>query len=102
MKRAASQLPQLIRKKMTRNAYLDSGTVLNDILGCSRRMNLLPTQPLWNRTLAGGPGVQDLATRAWNLTVALLYEFRGLYNGSPAHLMLVESAFAEVGMEQFR
>lgn len=37
-------------------------------------MNLLPTQLMWNRTLAGGPGVQDLATRAWNLTVALLYK----------------------------
>jgi hypothetical protein len=37
-------------------------------------MNLLPTQLLWHRTLAGGPGVQDLATRAWNLTVALLYK----------------------------
>jgi hypothetical protein len=37
-------------------------------------MGLLPTQLMWHRTLAGGPGVQDLATRAWNLTVALLYK----------------------------
>jgi hypothetical protein len=37
-------------------------------------LNLLPTQLLWHRTLAGTRGVQDLATRAWNLTVALLYK----------------------------
>jgi len=37
-------------------------------------MSLLPTQLVWNRTLSGGPGVQDLATRAWNLSVALLYK----------------------------
>ncbi|MBS1841513.1 MAG: hypothetical protein JSS69_15060 [Acidobacteria bacterium] len=37
-------------------------------------LNLLPTQLLWHRTLAGTKGVQDLATRAWNLTVALLYK----------------------------
>jgi hypothetical protein len=37
-------------------------------------LNLLPTQLMWNRTLSGGAGVQDLATRAWNLTVALLYK----------------------------
>jgi hypothetical protein len=37
-------------------------------------LDLLPTQLMWNRTLSGGAGVQDLATRAWNLTVALLYK----------------------------
>jgi len=37
-------------------------------------LDLLPTQLLWHRTLAGARGVQDLATRAWNLTVALLYK----------------------------
>ena len=37
-------------------------------------MHLLPTQLLWHRTLAGTRGVQDLATRAWNLSVALLYK----------------------------
>ena len=36
-------------------------------------MNLLPTQLMWHRTLAGTAGVQDLATRAWNLSVALLH-----------------------------
>jgi len=39
-------------------------------------MHLLPTQLLWHRTLAGTRGVQDLATRAWNLSVALLYKAR--------------------------
>lgn len=39
-------------------------------------MHLLPTQLLWHRTLAGTKGVQDLATRAWNLSVALLYKAR--------------------------
>jgi hypothetical protein len=37
-------------------------------------LNILPTQLLWHRTLAGTRGVQDLATRAWNLTVATLYK----------------------------
>lgn len=37
-------------------------------------LDLLPTQLLWHRTLAGTGGVQDLATRAWNVTVALLYK----------------------------
>lgn len=37
-------------------------------------LDMLPTQLLWHRTLAGTRGVQDLATRAWNLTVALLYK----------------------------
>jgi hypothetical protein len=37
-------------------------------------LDLLPTQLLWHRTLAGTRGVQDLATRAWNLSVALLYK----------------------------
>ena len=37
-------------------------------------LDLLPTQLLWHRTLAGTRGVQDLATRAWNITVALLYK----------------------------
>jgi hypothetical protein len=37
-------------------------------------LELLPTQLLWHRTLAGTRGVQDLATRAWNLSVALLYK----------------------------
>jgi hypothetical protein len=39
--------------------------------GC---LNLLPTQLIWHRTLAGTKGVQDAATRAWNLSVALLYK----------------------------
>src|ERR1041385_7407465 len=36
-------------------------------------LKLFPTQLMWHRTLAGSPGVQDMATRAWNLIVALLY-----------------------------
>jgi len=40
----------------------------------ARCLDLLPTQLLWHRTLAGTRGVQDLATRAWNLSVALLYK----------------------------
>jgi hypothetical protein len=39
-------------------------------------MQFLPTQLLWHRTLAGTRGVQDLATRAWNLSVALMYKAR--------------------------
>jgi hypothetical protein len=39
-------------------------------------MQYFPTQLLWNRTLAGTRGVQDLATRAWNLSVALMYKAR--------------------------
>jgi hypothetical protein len=39
-------------------------------------MQYLPTQLLWNRTLSGTKGVQDLATRAWNLAVALMYKAR--------------------------
>lgn len=39
-------------------------------------MQYLPTQLLWHRTLAGTRGVQDLATRAWNLSVALMYKAR--------------------------
>jgi hypothetical protein len=37
-------------------------------------LHSLPTQLLWHRTLAGTKGVQDLATRAWNLSVALMYK----------------------------
>jgi hypothetical protein len=37
-------------------------------------LDLVPTQLIWHRTLAGTRGVQDLATRAWNLAVALLYK----------------------------
>lgn len=37
-------------------------------------LHTLPTQLLWHRTLAGTKGVQDLATRAWNLSVALMYK----------------------------
>ena len=37
-------------------------------------LQTLPTQLLWHRTLAGTKGVQDLATRAWNLSVALMYK----------------------------
>lgn len=37
-------------------------------------LNLIPTQLMWHRTLAGTLGVQDLATRAWNLVIALLYK----------------------------
>ena len=37
-------------------------------------LNLLPTQLIWHGTLAGTLGVQDLATRAWNLVIALLYK----------------------------
>lgn len=39
-------------------------------------MQFLPTQLLWHRTLAGTRGVQDLATRAWNLSVAIMYKAR--------------------------
>lgn len=37
-------------------------------------LDLLPTQLLWHRTLVGSRGVQDLPTRAWNLSVGLLYK----------------------------
>ena len=37
-------------------------------------MDVLPTQLIWHKTLAGSRGVQDLATRAWNLTTALMYK----------------------------
>jgi hypothetical protein len=37
-------------------------------------LNTFPTQLLWHRTLVGGRGVQDPATRAWNLSVALMYK----------------------------
>ena len=37
-------------------------------------LDLLPTQLLWHRTLVGSRGVQDLATRAWNLLIAFLYK----------------------------
>jgi hypothetical protein len=37
-------------------------------------MDVLPTQLIWHRTLAGTRGVQDPSTRAWNLTTALLYK----------------------------
>ena len=39
-----------------------------------RDATCLPTQLLWHRTLVGGRGVQDPATRAWNLSVALMYK----------------------------
>ena len=39
-------------------------------------MDVLPTQLIWHKTLAGTRGVQDLATRAWNLTTALMYKAR--------------------------
>ncbi len=37
-------------------------------------MDVLPTQLIWHRTLAGTRGVQDLSTIAWNLATALLYK----------------------------
>jgi hypothetical protein len=37
-------------------------------------MDVLPTQLIWHKTLAGTRGVQDSATRAWNLTTALMYK----------------------------
>ena len=37
-------------------------------------LDVLPTQLIWHKTLAGTGGVQDLATRAWNLTTALMYK----------------------------
>jgi hypothetical protein len=37
-------------------------------------LDLIPTQLIWHRTLAGSRGVQDLPTRAWNLSVALMYK----------------------------
>lgn len=37
-------------------------------------MDVLPTQLIWHKTLTGTRGVQDLATRAWNLTTALMYK----------------------------
>jgi hypothetical protein len=39
-------------------------------------MDVVPTQLIWHRTLAGARGVQDPATRAWNLTTALMYKAR--------------------------
>jgi len=37
-------------------------------------MDVLPMQLIWHKTLAGTRGVQDLATRVWNLTTALMYK----------------------------
>lgn len=37
-------------------------------------MDVLPTQLIWHKTLTGTRGVQDLATRAWNLATALMYK----------------------------
>jgi hypothetical protein len=37
-------------------------------------MDVLPTQLIWHKTLVGTRGVQDLATRAWNITTALMYK----------------------------
>jgi len=39
-------------------------------------MDVVPTQLIWHKTLAGTRGVQDLATRAWNLTTAIMYKAR--------------------------
>ncbi|HKR32406.1 MAG TPA: hypothetical protein VJT08_18130 [Terriglobales bacterium] len=39
-------------------------------------MNVVPTQLMWHKTLAGTRGVQDLPTVAWNLTTALMYKAR--------------------------
>ena len=40
----------------------------------ARCLGLLPTQLLWHKTLVGSRGVQDLPTRAWNLSIGLLYK----------------------------
>jgi hypothetical protein len=54
---------------------IDAGTARSLRRGLKAAcMNMLPTQLMWHRTLAGSAGVQDLATRAWNLTIALLYK----------------------------
>lgn len=37
-------------------------------------MDVVPTQLIWHKTLAGTRGVQDLATRAWNLATAIMYK----------------------------
>ena len=37
-------------------------------------MDVVPTQLIWHRTLAGTRGVQDAATRVWNLTTAIMYK----------------------------
>jgi hypothetical protein len=37
-------------------------------------MNALPTQPICHRTLGGIRGAQDPATRAWDISVALLHK----------------------------
>jgi hypothetical protein len=37
-------------------------------------MDALPTQPVWHRTLPGIRGAQDPATRAWDISVALLHK----------------------------
>jgi hypothetical protein len=37
-------------------------------------MGVLPTQPIWLSTLAGIPGARDPATRAWDISVALLHK----------------------------
>src|SRR5438105_4932256 len=39
-------------------------------------MEVVPTQLLFRSTLAGTRGVQDLCSRAWNLTTALMYKAR--------------------------
>ena len=47
----------------------------------ARAMNLrspVPTQIIRERTLKGGPRVQELSTRAWNLTTALYYKAKGV------------------------
>ncbi|MFQ5910959.1 MAG: hypothetical protein ACE5IJ_09615 [Thermoplasmata archaeon] len=58
----------------------------------------LETQIIWERTLRGGPGLQDLATIAWNLFVALYYKARG----HPWHLARPHMGTCYVGVSFFR
>lgn len=58
----------------------------------------LETQIIWERTLRGGPGLQDLATIAWNLFVALYYKARG----HPWHLARPHMGTCYVGISFFR
>ncbi len=61
-------------------------------------MDVVPTQLIWHRTLAGTRGVQDLCSRAWNLTTALMYKARII----PWRLADVIEGACFVGMSFYR
>jgi hypothetical protein len=61
-------------------------------------MDALPTQLLWDRTLAGSRGAQDAATRAWDISVALLHK-AGII---PWQLADSSKGFCHVGISCYR